>query len=317
MHMLQRERTNSEESPIRDNSSPPRVDEFGPRRNLHVGQWTVAAILLIIIADILVGAVQNPNLNWPRVGEYFFDSRIIAGLGTTLSLALISQVLATALGAGVAMMSLSDNIALKALARVHVTLFRSIPTVVQMLFWYFLAAVVPVIGVGIPFGPDFIWFDTNQLITQFAAALLGLVLGQSAFLAEYFRGGILSVPKSQLEAAASCGLTPWTTFRRVVVPQALRVALPSYGNSFIINVKNTSVVFAIGVGDLMTRAQLIYSQNFQQIPLLIVVIGWYLVLVILMTVLQRRLESHYSRGYGESRSVRPLHASTRKTEAGQ
>jgi polar amino acid transport system permease protein len=281
--------------------------------------WVVAAVLLLVAADVVYGAAVNPRLPWDSVAGYFFDPDILAGLGVTVVLAAVSLALATVLGLVLALMALSRNPVLTAIAGVYTTVFRSIPTIVQMLFWYYLAAILPVLSIGIPFGPTLVAFDTNILITQFAAAMLGLGLGQAAFLAEYFRGGILSVPRGQVEAAASCGLTPVQTFRRVVAPQAMRVVLPSYGNAAIINLKNTSVVFVVGAGDLMTRAQLIYSQNFQQIPLLVVVIAWYLILVTLMTVVQRRIELHFSRGYGESgeprRSLRTRWSATFGTEA--
>lgn len=264
-------------------------------------KWVVAAVVLVLAAQIVWGAATNPRIEWGAVGEYLLDPRILSGLQITIGLTLLSQVVGTTLGMVVAWMSLSHNPVLIALSRVYVTIFRTVPTIIQVLFWYYLAAVLPTFSLGVPFGgPALVTFDTNALISQFTAAILGLALAEGAFLAEYFRGGVMAVPKGQLEAAASCGLTPWKTFHRIVLPQAARVVLPSYGNATIINMKNTSVVFVIGAGDLMTRAQLIYSQNFQQIPLLVVVVLWYLVLVALLTVVQRRVEAHYARGYGEA-----------------
>lgn len=254
-------------------------------------------ILLWVVIAFVVGAATNERLDWGAVGTYLFDPRILQGLQTTLVLTAVSMAIATVLGVVLALMALMRDPAPRALARAYITIFRSIPPMVQLLFWYFLAAILPTITIGIPFGPDLVTFDTNLLITQFAAALLGLSLGEAAFLAEYIRGGILSVPRGQSEAAAACGLTPAKTFFRVVFPQAIRVILPAYGNSLISQVKNTAMVFVIGAGDLMTEAQLIYSQNFQQIPLLLVVSIWYLVIVVILTQVQRRIENHYSRGY--------------------
>jgi polar amino acid transport system permease protein len=279
----------------------PSLEDFKPRRRLHPWRWILAIVVLAYAAQFVYGAATNPRLDWGVVGDYLFDGRILDGLLITLGLTAVSQVLATALGLGFALAALSGNPVLAAVARVYITIFRTVPTIVQMLFWYYLAAVLPLLALGLPFGPTFITFDTNLLITQFAAAVLGLSLGEGAFLAEYFRGGILSVPKGQREAAAACGLTPARTFRRIVLPQAMRVVLPAYGNALIINIKNTSVVFVIGAGDMMTRAQLIYTENFQQIPLLIVVIAWYLVIVLTLTVIQKRVEAHYARGYGGAR----------------
>jgi polar amino acid transport system permease protein len=284
----------------RFDASRPTAEDFTVRPKRHLFQWAAAAVVLAFAAQVVYGAATNPRLSWGVVADYFFDPRILDGLKITIGLTVISQVLATVLGLAFALMVLSRNPVLRAVARLYIMVFRTVPTIVQMLFWYYLAAVVPALALGIPFGPTLVTLETNAVITQFAAAVIGLSLGEAAFLAEYFRGGILSVPRGQVDAAASCGLTPVRTFRRIVLPQALRVILPAYGNALIINIKNTSVVFVIGAGDLMTRAQLIYSQNFQQIPLLIVVIGWYLILVMLLTLLQRRIEAHYSRGYGDT-----------------
>ncbi|WP_158559871.1 amino acid ABC transporter permease [Prauserella sp. PE36] len=275
------------------------AEDFEVKPGLHIVRWVVAGVVLLFAAQLVYGAATNPRLSWDIVADYFFDPQILDGLLVTLGLTMVSQVLATVIGLTVALMALSHNPVLVAVARLYVAVFRTVPTMVQMLFWYYLAAVVPVLSIGIPFGPDLVTLDTNSVMTQFAAALLGLALGEAAFLAEYFRGGIISVPRGQIDAAAACGLKPACTFRRIVLPQALRVILPAYGNAMIINIKNTSLVFVIGAGDLMTRAQLIYSQNFQQIPLLIVVSGWYMVIVLLLTWLQRRIEVRYSRGYGD------------------
>lgn len=277
----------------------PAPESFNSRANLNILRWAFAALIVLFAADLIYEAATNPRLQWGVVGEYFLDPRILDGLQITISLTVISQIIATVLGLVLALMALSRNPVLTVVARVYITVFRTVPTIVQMLFWYYLAAVVPNLELGIPFGPTLATFDTNTVITQFVAALFGLALGEASFLAEYFRGGILSVPRGQTEAAAACGLTPTRAFFRVVLPQATRVTLPAYGNQLIINMKNTSVVFVIGAGDMMTRAQLIYSQNFQQIPLLIVVISWYLILVALLTLAQRRIEARYSRGYGD------------------
>ncbi len=278
----------------------------GPRealdiaRRRHVGRWVIGVVVLVIAADLVISAATNPNLPWDTAADYFFDGRIIRGLGVTLAMTVIATVLGTVLALVLATMTLSQNPVLIAVGRLYITIFRSVPTVVQMLFWYYLAAVLPTLSIGIPFGPDLVSFYTNELITKFVAALLGLALGEAAFLAEYFRAGYSAVPRGQIEAAQACGLTPIRTFRRVVLPQATRIVLPSYGNQVIITLKNTSVLFVIGAGDMMTEAQLIYSQNFQQIALLMVVISWYLIIVTVLTFGQRRLEARYSRGYATS-----------------
>lgn len=281
-----------------------RVEPAVIRHRRRFSPWRILTVLVLAwaIASVAQGVVGNVRFHWSTVAQYLFAPEILDGLRTTVILTALSMAVATALGIVLALMALSGDPILRVVARTYIIVGRSVPAMVQLLFWYFLAAVAPTLSVGVPFGPDLITFDTNLLITRFGAAMLGLSLGEAAFLAEYIRAGILSVPKGQQEAAAACGLTPSRAFVRIIFPQAIRIILPAYGNSTISQVKNTSMVFVIGAGDLMTRAQLIYSQNFMQIPLLIVVSLWYLAIVIILSEIQRRLEAHYSRGY-ERRAV--------------
>lgn len=269
----------------------------GTRPKLQPLRLLTVLIIVVVVVDFAVGVVRNDRLAWDVVAEYIFSPDIISGLGVTLWLTVVSMVLGTALGGVLAVMALSNDPILRGVAALYVLVFRSVPQLVQLLFWYFLAAIVPFISIGLPFGIDIVTLDSTKLITQMAAALLGLSLAEAAYLAEYFRAGITSVPTGQTEAAMACGMTPNKKFWRIVVPQAIRIVIPSYGNSFISLLKGTSIVFVIGAGELLTRAQLIYSQNYQQIPLLIVVSIWYVFLVVLMTLVQRRIEARYSRGY--------------------
>jgi polar amino acid transport system permease protein len=264
----------------------------------HRWRWISVVVLAVLAAQFVHGIAFNPRLNWTVIGRYLFDERVLAGLRTTLVLTVLSMVIATVLGVALAIMRLSSDPVLRSLAALYVLVFRSVPLLVQLLFWYFLAAVMPTIGLGIPFGPEFITFDSNRLITQFAAALLGLGLAEAAYIAEYVRGGIMAVPKGQVEAAMAVGLRSSRILRRIVLPQAIRVIIPAYGNTWISQIKATAGVIVIGVGDLLTQAQFIYQQNLQQIPLLTVVTIWYLAIVLVLTGVQRQIERRSQRGYG-------------------
>ena len=129
---------------------------------------------------------------------------------------------------------------------------------VQLLFWFFLAALVPTIGIGIPFGPSLFEFQTNAVISPFTAALLGLSLNEGAYMGEIVRAGILSIPTGQTEAAKAIGMSRAQTMRRVVLPQAMRVIIPPTGNETIGMLKYTSLVIVIGYSELLTSAQIIY-----------------------------------------------------------
>ena len=151
---------------------------------------------------------------------------------------------------------------------------------VQLLFWNFISALYPTIELG----P--IHADANVLITPFMAAILGLALNEAAYMAEIVRAGIVSVPGGQSEAASALGMSRMQTLRRIVLPQAMRVIVPPTGNETISMLKTTSLVSVIASSELLYSAQLIYSQNFKQIPLLIVVCIWYLAVTTLLSLAQ-------------------------------
>jgi polar amino acid transport system permease protein len=193
-------------------------------------------------------------------------------------------------------MRLSPNPVLSTFAAGYVWFVRATPVVVQLLFWFFLAAVFPTISVDVPFGPTLFALDTNTLIGQFVAGMLGLGISESAYVAEIVRAGITSVDRGQTEASQSLGMSRMRMMRWVILPQAMRVIIPPVGNAVINMTKMTAVVLIIGLPDLMTSVQLIYSRNFFQIPLLTVACCWYVLLVSVLTLLQLRLERRFGRG---------------------
>jgi polar amino acid transport system permease protein len=175
--------------------------------------------------------------------------------------------------------------------------------IVLLLFWFFLSALFPDLGLGIPFGPTFVQAPTNAVITQLGAALLAFGLHEAAYMSEIVRAGVLSVNRGQQEAAAALGMTKAQTFRRIVFPQAMRVILPPSGNQVITLLKTTSLVLVVALPDLMTTVTQIYARNFQQIPLLIVASLWYLLCVGVLSLAQSWLEQRFGRGTGSYRST--------------
>lgn len=280
-----------------DAATPPAAHADEPIVRLrHPWRWVAVAVLAVDAAVLAKFLVTSPELRWDLVGGYLFEASILKGLVMTLKLTVVSMVVGVVLGAILAVMRLSDNPVFRYVAGGYVWLFRGTPIVVQLLFWYFLATVLPRIGLGIPFGPDFVSWDTNDLITLFAAAILGLGLNEAAYMAEIVRAGIGSVDEGQSEAAEALGMGPLTTYRRVVLPQAARMIVPPTANQTISMLKLTSLTLVIGLPELTTTAQLIYGRNFEQIPLLIVASIWYLVLTTILTIIQLRLEKRMSRG---------------------
>lgn len=262
----------------------------------HPGRWVASAGLAVLAAMFVHFVVASPALRLDLVVGYLFEKSILRGLLMTLQLTALAMLLGVVLGTLLAVMRLSDNPLFRAVAGGYVWLFRGTPILVQLLFWFFLGSVLPQISLGIPFGPEFVSWPTNVLITQFTAAILGLGLNEAAYMAEIVRAGIGSVDRGQNEAAQALGMSPLTTYRRVVLPQAARLIVPPTANQTISMLKLTSLVLVIGLPELTTTAQLIYGRNFQQIPLLIVASIWYLVLTTILTLIQNRLEKRMSRG---------------------
>ena len=261
----------------------------------HPGHWIAIAILAVFAAMAVHFVAANPKLRLDLVGGYLFERSVLRGLLLTIELTVVAMLVGIALGTVLAIMRLSANPVLRGVAGGYVWLFRGTPILVQLLFWFFLGSVLPRISIGIPFGPEFASTPTNTLITQFAAAVLGLGLNEAAYMAEIVRAGINSVDGGQREAAEALGMSPALTYRRVVLPQAARVIVPPTANDAISMLKLTSLVVVIGLPDLLTTVQLIYSRNFQQIPLLIVASLWYLALTTLLTLVQSRIERRFNR----------------------
>jgi polar amino acid transport system permease protein len=272
-----------------------------PRK--HPGRWIAAIGLLGLLAWVVQFAVTNPALQLHVVGQYLFAPVILAGVLLTIELTVLATVIGVLLGVLLAVCRLSDNPVLRAFATSYIWIFRGTPVLVQLLFWYFLGTILPQISIGIPLTDVTFWSaPTNVVITQFTAAVLGLGLNEAAYMAETIRGGIQAVPNGQIEAARALGISERDKLIRIVLPQAARVAIPPMGNQIITLLKLTSMVVVIGLPELLTSAQIIYSRTFQQIPLLIVASLWYLVLTTLLTYIQSRIERRLAhRPAGQSR----------------
>jgi len=260
------------------------------------GRWIAAAIVLVIAVALIRSVATNPRFQWEVVGEYLFDQRILEGLRLTLELTVVAMALGVALGIVLAVMRLSSNPLVSGGSWLYIWFFRGTPVLVQLLFWYNIAALYPKLGIGIPFGPNLVHPDANSLITARRAAILGLGLNEGAYMAEIVRAGIISVDQGQTEAAQSLGMTRLKALRRIVLPQAMRVIIPPTGNETISMLKTSSLASVIAVAELLYSAQLIYAVNFKTIPLLITVSIWYLLCTSVLYIGQYYLERRYARG---------------------
>ena len=263
----------------------------------HPGRWVGVAVIAVLVAMLVHSFLTNPNFEWDVVGEYLFSDPVLRGLRNTLILTVLSMAIGIVGGVLLAVMRLSPNPVLAGAAAVYIWLFRGTPVITQLIFWNFLAALYPRLGLGIPFGPTFVSVDTNTVISVFAASLLGLGLNEAAYMAEIVRGGIQSVDPGQTEAAGALGLSRTQTLRRIVLPQAMRVIVPPTGNETISMLKTTSLVVVIAYFELTVAVQTIYSRTFQTIPLLIVAALWYLALTSVLSVGQMFIERRFGRGF--------------------
>lgn len=265
-----------------------------PRR--YPGRWIAAAVLVLLLCLLADTVVTNPRFGWPTVWHYLFARPILSGLGLTLELTALATVISLAGGTVLALMRMSPNPVLATVAALYIWFFRSVPLLVQIIFFYNFSALYPHVTLGLPWGPNFGTVNVNAIVTPFVAALLGLTFNESAYTAETVRGGILSVGAGQWAAAKAVGFSPGQTLRVVILPQAIKVFLPPFGNQVVNLLKLTSLVSIVALADLLYSAQIIYSRTFETIPLLIVASLWYLLLVSILSYGQGLLERRLAAG---------------------
>ncbi|MBD0693972.1 amino acid ABC transporter permease [Streptomyces sp. CBMA123] len=262
----------------------------------HPWRWAAGIAALVVLAQFLHGLATNPGWDWATFRLYFTADTILRAIGRTLELTAYGTALGFLLGAVVAGMRLSRSAVLRAIAWAYVWVFRSIPLIVQLVFWFNLSYLYKRFGFGIPFGPTFGDFETVGVLGALGAAVLGLGLHQAAFAAEIIRGGIIAVDAGQREAAAALGIPRRRQAWRIVLPQAMRGILPAAANEVISLLKGTSVVYVMAIGELFYQAQVIYGRTGRVVPLLMVATVWYVVLTTVLSIGQYYVERYFSRG---------------------
>jgi len=202
---------------------------------------------------------------------------LLQGCWTTVVVALCALTLSTVLGFAWALLRLSPSPWLRRPTIGFITVIRGIPIIVQLFYIYF---VFPDIGIT---------------LSAFQAGFIGLGLAYSAYQAENFRAGIEAVDPGQIEAAQSLGMGYGRIMRRVILPQAVRTALPPYGNTMIMLLKDSSIASTITVSELTREGQLIASSTFKNMTVFTLVALLYLTMSLPLTYLTHRLEKRYGR----------------------
>jgi polar amino acid transport system permease protein len=286
--------TDTLSTPVEGPASPDEIRAVPVR---HPGRWVAAAVIVVLVAMFAHSVAANPAYDGATISKYLTWPTILSGLWMTLWLTLIAMVVGVVGGVVLAVMRLSSNPLISSAGWGYVWFFRGTPLLVQILFWYNISALFPTVSIGVPFGPTFHTWPTNNLISAFTAVILALGLNEAAYMSEIVRAGIISVDEGQAEAAAALGMRRGLVMRLIVLPQALRVIVPPTGNELIGMLKTTSLVSVIGaVPELLQQAQHIYNQNYKTIPLLIVASFWYLVVTSILTVGQYYVERYVGRG---------------------
>ncbi len=241
-----------------------------PSARIDARWWLVAGTILLTI--LLVVFVPDP---YRRVLNFVQD-----GIGVTLIVTVVSFFLTLITGMIGGLGRLAKNKLIYGFFTLYVELVRGIPLMVQLIWWYFAFPVI-VQGIGRSLNiPALVTYQANAL----AMAVLGLVFCYGAYMSEIYRAGIQSIPRGQMEAARSLGMTYPQAMRYVILPQAIRVILPPIGNEFIALLKDSSLVSVVAVVDLTRRGREFMSATFMPIPTWIMVALLYLVMTLLSSV---------------------------------
>jgi polar amino acid transport system permease protein len=255
------------------------------RRRFSIGvaiSWFVMLALLIFLfsgVKINLGGFSFKAIHLDRAFIWDNIPFIASGIWVTIGISALSILFATILALLAALGRLSKFPPLYALCTFYVSLIRGTPLLLQIFFW-FLA--LPQIGINLP---------------GFWAGVIALGLNYGAYMSEIFRAGLSSVGKGQREAALAIGMTPGQTMTRIVIPQALRFAIPPTGNEFIAMLKDSALVSATGfVHELLWRATKVGRAQFHNLEGLITAAAFYWIMTLVFSYFQGRLEGRMSRG---------------------
>jgi polar amino acid transport system permease protein len=248
-------------------------EEQRQRTRWFRGQFAIVWLVLIGGLLAVLYATGNIDLEWyGRWGGY-----ILEGTWTTLVICISSIVLATALALVGALGRLSTIAPIYAVASLYVSLVRGTPLLVQLYFVYF----------GLP--------EVGIILDGIVAGVLTLGFNYGAYMTEIFRAGIQAVPSGQTEAAQALGMPQRLIFRRIVLPQAVRIVIPAIGNEFIAMIKDSALVSTIAVTELLWRARRVGTREFQTLQAMLLAALVYWILTIVFSYFQERLERRMAR----------------------
>jgi polar amino acid transport system permease protein len=259
----------------------------GPHRLTVLGG---AAALIVVVAVALgwrSSLIPEPVM---EVLSYVSSSFLLDGALTAIEIAALAMVGGVILGLVFALMRLSTLPPLRGAAWFYIWFIRGTPVILQLVFLY---DALPVVGIK---------------LDSFTTAVVGFMLNEAAFSAEIIRGGILSVDRKQALAAASFGMGPFLTLRRIILPQAMRAILPGMANQTISMIKGTSIASVIFVNELTFRSQQIVGQNFKFFTVFAAAGIIYLIMTSAVALAQFYLEKYYSLETSKKTSAKAIPA---------
>ncbi|MDR2833525.1 MAG: amino acid ABC transporter substrate-binding protein/permease [Streptococcaceae bacterium] len=200
--------------------------------------------------------------------------QLLDGLGKTIAMALISFVLAMILGTLIGLLSVAPSKTARIFSTFYVDIIRGLPLMVLAFFlFYALPQALPLLK-----------------LSDLVAGILALTLNASAYIAEIVRGGINAVPTGQMEASRSLGLSYNKTMQKIILPQAIKIMVPSFVNQFVISLKDTTIISVLGVIELLQTGKIIVARNFQSFKVYLIIGIMYLVVITALTKFSKVLE---------------------------
>ena len=267
---------------------PPEPSQEGPDSDFPY--WLVAIVVIGL------------GLAWVIVTNDLYTQvfrTVWRGVQITVFVTLVGFAMASVVGLVFALMALSNSLVLRQISRFYIEVIRGVPIIVLLFYIAFVGAPALVWLINWATWPlqQAGWMEPMLVrdISLLWRAILALMIGYSAFIAEVFRAGILAVDKGQIEAAEALGLSRFQRFRLIVFPQAIRTILPPLGNDFVAMVKDSSLVSVLGVADITQMGKVYAAGSFRFFETYSIVAYIYLMLTISLSLALRQLEKRLRR----------------------
>jgi polar amino acid transport system permease protein len=238
-------------------------------------RWLAHTVVVALFLALLGLAFSRVNYAWNWAGVWEYRQKFLQGFGVTVALSLASLIVSTLIGIAAALLLGSKNALLEAAGRVYVELIRGTPLLVQLLIGFYVVA------------------SAVGLENRYVVGVLLLSLFSGAYMAEIFRGGLAAIPQTQRDSARAIGLTPWQSFRLVILPQTVRLVLPAVAGQFVSLIKDSSLLSVIAVSEFTLAAQEVNSFTYSTLESYLPLAVGYLLLTLPLSALSRVLERRF------------------------